>query len=74
MSINQLLTIGRSCATWEVSVTEAFMELVFTTVAVIGGMTFSLAIAILVEELIFGKVLGAFFTPRAPQAKPAVQR
>ena len=34
------------------------MELVFTTVAVIGGMTFSLAIAILVEELIFGKVLG----------------
>ena len=52
---------------------EALMELVFTAVAVIGGMTFSLAIAILVEELIFGKVLGAFFTPRAPQSKPAVQ-
>jgi hypothetical protein len=36
------------------------MELVFTTVAVIGGMTFSLAVAILVEELIFGKVLLCF--------------
>lgn len=49
------------------------MELVFTTVAVIGGMTFSLAVAILVEELIFGKVLGVFFAPRAPQPKAAVQ-
>ena len=50
------------------------MELVFTTVAVIGGMTFSLAVAILVEELIFGKVLCVFFAPRAPQTKAAVQR
>src|SRR5450755_4032260 len=50
------------------------MELVFTTVAVIGGMTYSLAVAILVEELIFGKVLGVFFTPRAHQPKTAVQR
>jgi hypothetical protein len=50
------------------------MELVFATVAVIGGMTFSLAIAILVEELIFGKVLCVFFAPRSPQPKRAVQR
>ena len=50
------------------------MELVFTTVAVIGGMTFSLAVAILVEELIFGKVLCAFFAPRTTQPKAAVQR
>jgi len=41
------------------------MELLFTTVAVIGGMTFSLAVAILVEELIFGKVLCVFFAPRS---------
>ena len=53
---------------------EATMELVFTTVAVIGGMTFSLAVAILVEELIFGKVLCVFFAPRAAQAKTAVPR
>ncbi|MGZ4733230.1 MAG: hypothetical protein ACXVZH_13935 [Terriglobales bacterium] len=50
------------------------MELVFTTVAVIGGMTFSLAVAILVEELIFDKVLCVFFAPRAPQPRTAVQR
>lgn len=50
------------------------MELLFTTVAVIGGMTFSLAVAILVEELIFGKVLWVFFAPRARQPKPAIQR
>ena len=49
------------------------MELVFTIVAVIGGMTFSLAVAILVEELIFGKVLCVLFAPRTPQTKVAVQ-
>jgi hypothetical protein len=53
---------------------EGTMELVFTTVAVVGGMTFSLAVAILVEELIFGKVLGVFFAPRAAQPKTAIQR
>jgi ABC-type sugar transport system permease subunit len=52
---------------------EGVMELVFTTIAVIGGMTFSLAIAILVEELIFGKVICVFFAPRATQAKAAAQ-
>jgi hypothetical protein len=56
------------CPQW-----EAIMELVFTTVAVIGGMTFSLAVAILVEELIFGKVLGVFFAPRERQPKTAIQ-
>jgi hypothetical protein len=56
------------CPQW-----EAIMELVFTTLAVIGGMTFSLAVAILVEELIFGKVLGAFFAPRERQPKTAIQ-
>jgi hypothetical protein len=53
---------------------EANMELVFTIVSVIGGMTFSLAVAILVEELIFGKVLGVFFAPRAARLKTSVQR
>jgi antibiotic biosynthesis monooxygenase (ABM) superfamily enzyme len=45
------------------------MELVFTTIAVIGGMAFSLAVALLVEELIFGKVLGLFFVPRASEVR-----
>ena len=45
------------------------MELVFTTIAVVGGMSFSLAVALLVEELIFGTVLGLFFVPRTSQVK-----
>ena len=45
------------------------MELVFTTIAIIGGMSLSLVVALLVEELIFGKVLGLFFVPRASQSK-----
>ena len=45
------------------------MELLFTTIAVIGGMSFSLAVALLVEELIFGKVLGLFFAPRTSDVK-----
>ena len=47
------------------------MELVFTSVAVIGGMAFSLAVAILVEELIFGKVLCILFVPKHPEAQAA---
>ncbi|HWF92406.1 MAG TPA: hypothetical protein VN684_08985 [Terriglobales bacterium] len=34
------------------------MQLLMTALAVIAGMTFSLAIAISVEELVFGKVFG----------------
>ncbi|MGA8309832.1 MAG: hypothetical protein WB755_07365 [Terriglobales bacterium] len=49
------------------------MELVFTTIAIVGGMALSLAVALLVEELIFGKVLGLFFTPRASQTNVAVE-
>jgi len=45
------------------------MELVFTTIAVVGGMSFSLVVALLVEEVIFGKVLGLFFVPRTSEAK-----
>ena len=45
------------------------MELLFTTLAVVGGMSFSLAVALLVEELIFGKVLGLFFVPQTSDVK-----
>lgn len=50
------------------------METVFTTIAVIGGMALSLTVALLVEELIFGKVICAFFAQRASHAKAAVER
>jgi hypothetical protein len=37
------------------------METLMTAITVTGGLAFSLAIAILVEEWIFGKVFGLFF-------------
>jgi hypothetical protein len=42
------------------------MQLIITAMAVTAGMIFSLAIALLVEELIFGKVFQLIF------ARPAV--
>ncbi len=45
------------------------MEMVFTTIAVIGGMALSLSVALFVEEVIFGKVLGLFFVSRTSEAK-----
>ena len=50
------------------------MQLAITAMAVTAGMVFSLAIALLVEELIFGKVLGLFFVPRGPQSKATAER
>jgi hypothetical protein len=44
------------------------MQLIMTAIAVTGGMVFSLAIAILVEELIFGKVF-RFFARQATAVK-----
>jgi hypothetical protein len=40
------------------------MQMLMTLFAVIAGMMFSLAVAVLVEELIFGKVLGLVLAPR----------
>jgi hypothetical protein len=42
------------------------MQNLMTAITVTAGMAFSLAIAILVEEWIFGRVFGLFF------ARPAV--
>jgi len=44
------------------------MQIMMTTLTVTAGMAFSLAIAILVEELIFGKVLCPLFARRLVQA------
>jgi hypothetical protein len=41
------------------------MQLAITAIAVIAGMIFSLAIALLVEEFIFGKVFRLFFARQA---------
>jgi hypothetical protein len=41
------------------------MQIVMTAFSVIVGMVFSFAIALLVEELIFGKVFPLLFAPQA---------
>lgn len=40
------------------------MQLAITAIAVIAGMFFSLAVALLVEEVIFGQVFRLFFAGR----------
>jgi hypothetical protein len=50
------------------------MQLAITALAVMAGMIFSLAIALLVEEFIFGKVFRVFFTQPAEARVKAVQK
>ncbi len=50
------------------------MQTLMTAITVTAGMAFSLAIAILVEELIFGKVFGLFFARQAAQVKSGQER
>ena len=40
------------------------MQFAITAIAVIAGMVFSLAVALLVEEFIFGEVFRLFFATR----------
>lgn len=48
------------------------MQQVITFMAVVGGLVFSVAVALLVEELIFGQVFKLFFKPQpALQPLPA---
>lgn len=47
------------------------MQMAITFMAVVGGMVFSLAVALLAEELIFGQVFRLFFA-RAQLAQQAV--
>jgi hypothetical protein len=44
---------------------EEVMQLVVTAIAVIAGMVFSLAIALLVEEFIFGEVFRMMYLRQA---------
>ncbi len=45
------------------------MQMVITFLAVVGGLIFSLAIALLAEEIIFGQVFRLFFAPAKFGAK-----
>jgi hypothetical protein len=45
------------------------MQLLMTAIAVMGGMAFSLAIGLAVEELIFGRVFCLLFARQAARVK-----
>jgi hypothetical protein len=53
---------------------EDIMQMAITFMAVVGGMIFSLAIALLAEELIFGQVFRLFFARQAAADKPGQKR
>ena len=50
------------------------MQLAITAIAVVAGMVFSVAIALLVEEFIFGEVFRLFFARQAVRAKAGTQQ
>jgi hypothetical protein len=54
---------------------EGIMQMAITFMAVVGGLIFSLAVALLAEELIFGQVFRLFFaSQRLASQKLATQR
>jgi hypothetical protein len=42
------------------------MQLVMTALSIVAGLVFSVAVALFVEELIFGEVFRLFFAKSAP--------
>jgi len=55
------------------------MQMAMTFIAVVAGLVFSLAVALLAEELIFGQVFRLFFSParlggRAVEVKSTQRR
>jgi hypothetical protein len=50
------------------------MQLLITFLAVVAGLLFSIAVAVVVEELIFGQVFRLFFTPATVRVKAGQQR
>jgi hypothetical protein len=50
------------------------MQMAITFLAVVGGMIFSLAVAVLAEELIFGQVFRMFFARQPVAVKSEQER
>ncbi len=46
------------------------METMMQLLVIVGGLTFSLATALLIEELIFGQIIRVAFARRAEPPKP----
>jgi hypothetical protein len=50
------------------------MQLVITFITVVGGLIFSVAVAVVVEEFIFGQIFRMFFTPPKASTAPILAR
>jgi hypothetical protein len=55
-------------------VQEQKMQMAITFMAVVAGLIFSIAIALLAEELIFGQVFRLFFSPQTQTAQGKTAR
>jgi hypothetical protein len=53
---------------------EPNMQALITFITVLGGLLLSLAVAIVVEEFIFGQIFRLFFTAPKPSARPVLVR
>ncbi len=45
------------------------MQALITFITVVGGLLFSIAIAVVVEEFIFGQIFKIFFAPPKPSSR-----
>ena len=50
------------------------MEMLLQFVVVVGGLMFSFAVALLIEELIFGRIFRVVFTRRPETSNPGQER
>ena len=50
------------------------MQMAITFMAVVAGMVFSLSVALLAEEFIFGQVFRLFFAGQTAAVKPGQKR
>ena len=50
------------------------MQLIIAAMAVVAGLVFSIAVALVVEELIFGQVFRLFFARQTVQVRVARER
>jgi ABC-type sugar transport system permease subunit len=50
------------------------MQTLITFITVVAGLLFSLAVAIIVEEFIFGQIFRLFFIAPKPAARPVLVR
>jgi hypothetical protein len=67
-------SVGSKASLIEEIIWRNAMQLAITAIAVVAGLVFSLAIALLVEELIFGKVFRVLFIRQAVRVKSGQER